>query len=115
MADETPEQEPEETLVPIEDEDVVDVDEVEEFYDEHELDHVAPVFTGSILSLIPAEPGWRALYRHAWEPEPELTRVVAWALVEEDGQRRVLGMVVDGGDPSRIVPAPEGGSPEAPA
>lgn len=69
-----------------------------------------------IVSLVPSEPGWRALYRadEDWE-EPELTRIVAWALVEDaDGDRRVVGMVVDAADQTQVVPAPDGGSPVSP-
>jgi hypothetical protein len=69
----------------------------------------------TILSLVPAEPGWRALYRGEYEEDGESARVVAWALVDEgDGDRRVVGLVVDPADPTRIVPAPEGISALAP-
>jgi hypothetical protein len=44
-----------------------------------------------------------------------LTRVVAWALVEEEnGTRAVIGMVIDPTDPTRIVAAPDGASVAAP-
>jgi hypothetical protein len=70
----------------------------------------------TILSLVPAEPGWRALYRGEYEDDGESARVVAWALVDEgDGDRQVVGLVVDPADPTRIVPAPEGVSALAPA
>lgn len=65
----------------------------------------------TILSLVPAETGWRALYSGEFPEDEEMTRVVAWALVEnEDGERRIEGYVVDPNDQSRIVPAPDGGS-----
>ena len=74
---------------------------------------IAPV-TGKIVSLIPAEQGWRAIYVDEDEAR-ELTRIVAWALVEEeDGTRAVIGMVVDSTDPTRIVAAPDGASEIAP-
>jgi hypothetical protein len=68
-----------------------------------------------IVSLVPAERGWRALYRGEYEEDAESARVVAWALVENDkGERRLVGMVIDPNDPTGVVPAPEGASPLAP-
>jgi hypothetical protein len=69
----------------------------------------------TIVSLVPAEAGWRALYRGEYEDDAESARVVAWALVENgDGERRVIGLVIDPADATRIVPAPEGASALAP-
>jgi hypothetical protein len=69
----------------------------------------------TIVSLIAAEPGWRALYRGEYDEDGESAHVVAWALVEdEDGARRIVGMVVDPNDPTQIVAAPEGASSIAP-
>jgi hypothetical protein len=68
-----------------------------------------------IVSLVPADAGWRALYRGEYEEDAESARVVAWALVEaEDGSRDLVGMVVAPDEPTRIVPAPEGASANAP-
>jgi len=71
-----------------------------------------------IISLVPAESGWRAIYIDSGEDgdeSRELTRIVAWALVEDDdGDRSVVGMVVDAMDPTQIVPAPDGASLGAP-
>ena len=68
-----------------------------------------------IVSLVPAVPGWQALYRGEYEEDAESARVVAWALVEdEDGGQRVVGMVVDPDDSTRIVFAPDGASAMAP-
>jgi hypothetical protein len=70
-----------------------------------------------IVSLVPAEPGWRAIYLDdvVGEESRELTRIVAWALVEdEDGEQEVIGLVVDATDPTRIVPAADGASLNAP-
>lgn len=68
----------------------------------------------SILSLVPAETGWRALYSGEFEEDAEMTRIIAWALVEgAEGERRIVGLVVDPSDPTRIVPAPEGVGPVA--
>jgi hypothetical protein len=75
---------------------------------------IAPV-SGKIVSLVPAEPGWRAIYLGEDDEDRELTRVVAWALVEEeDGAQAVVGMVIDWTDPTRIVAAPDGASENAP-
>lgn len=65
-----------------------------------------------IANIVAADSGWRAVYggESEWE-ERELSRVVAWALVDEpDGERSVVGLVVDPLDPTRIVPAAEGGA-----
>jgi hypothetical protein len=70
---------------------------------------------GRIVSLVPAEAGWRALYRGEYEEDAESARVVAWALVESaDGSQNLVGMVVAPDEPTRIVPAPEGASAVAP-
>lgn len=68
-----------------------------------------------ILSLVPAQPGWLALYRGEFEEDAESARVVAWALVESDeGARTIVGLVVDPNDPKAIIAAPDGASPLAP-
>jgi hypothetical protein len=71
-----------------------------------------------IIALVPAESGWRAIYTgdaEDGEESSELTRIVSWALVEdEDGDRRLVGMVVDAMDPTQIVPAPDGASLSSP-
>ena len=69
-----------------------------------------------IISLVSAESGWRAIYTDGEDEESrELTRIVAWALVEEsEGERTVVGMVVDATDPTQIVPAPDGASLDTP-
>ena len=70
---------------------------------------------GRIVSLVPAEPGWHALYRGEYEEDSESARVVAWALVESaDGDQDVVGMVVASDEPNRILPAREGASAIAP-
>lgn len=70
---------------------------------------------GTLLSLVPAETGWRALYSGEYEEDAESARIVAWALVEDaDGGRSVVGLVVDPTDPTRIVPAPDAASVVAP-
>jgi hypothetical protein len=68
-----------------------------------------------IVSLVPAEPGWQALYEGELEEDTESARVVAWALVEdEEGAQRVVGLVVDPAEPTRIVFASDGASELAP-
>ena len=61
----------------------------------------------SIVTIIPADAGWRAIYGgQGGGDESGLSRVVAWALVEgEGGERRVVGMVVDPQDRASIVTA----------
>lgn len=64
-----------------------------------------------ILSLAPAEPGWRAFYRGEYAEEAESARVVAWALVESDAsEHEVVGLVIAADEPTRIVPAADGAS-----
>jgi hypothetical protein len=60
---------------------------------------------GKIVTIIPADAGWRAIYGSQSGSE-ELSRIVAWALVEDDaGVRRVVGMVIDPQDRTNIVAA----------
>ena len=63
--------------------------------------------SGKIVSIISADSGWRAIYGGQGAGEDSgLSRVVAWALVEdESGDRSVVGMVVDPQDRTNIVPA----------
>jgi hypothetical protein len=73
------------------------------------------VVTERIVSLVPAEAGWRALYRGEYAEDGESARVVAWALVESaDGTQALVGLVVAADDPTKIVAAPEGASAIAP-
>jgi hypothetical protein len=60
-----------------------------------------------IVTIIPADAGWRAIYGgQGGGEESGLSRVVAWALVEDDGgDRRVVGMVIDPQNRSSIVTA----------
>ena len=69
----------------------------------------------TIVSVIPADSGWRAMYggQSAGE-ESGLSRVVAWALVEDgSGVRRVVGMVVDPQNRSNIITATSSESAQA--
>ncbi len=65
---------------------------------------------GEIHALVPAEAGWRAFYTGEYPEDAESVRVVAWALVDGDEGRELVGLVVAADDPTRIVPAPEGAS-----
>jgi hypothetical protein len=71
--------------------------------------------SATIHQLVPAETGWRAYYRGEFPEDRESARVVAWALVDaEGGGTEVVGLVVAGDEPDRIVQAPEGASAVAP-
>jgi hypothetical protein len=61
----------------------------------------------NILAIITADSGWRAIYGGgSVGDESGLSRVVAWALVEDDtGDRHVVGLVVDPQNRSSIVTA----------
>jgi hypothetical protein len=60
-----------------------------------------------IVTVIPADSGWRAIYGgQTGGEESGLSRIVAWALVEDDtGDRRVVGLVVDPQERTSIVTA----------
>ena len=59
-----------------------------------------------IVTIVPADAGWRAIYGGSGGEESGLSRVVAWALVEDDsGDRKVVGLVVDPQNRSNIVTA----------
>jgi hypothetical protein len=60
-----------------------------------------------IVTIVPADSGWRAIYGgQSGADESGLSRVVAWALVEDDaGERKVVGLVVDPQKRSSIVTA----------
>ena len=68
-----------------------------------------------IVTIIPADAGWRAIYGGQGSGEESgLSRLVAWALVEDDGGgRRVVGMVVDPQNRSNIVTATSSESAQA--
>jgi hypothetical protein len=69
----------------------------------------------TIVTIITADAGWRAIYgaQGAGE-ESGLSRIVAWALVEDEtGDRRVVGMVIDPQNRSSIVTATSSESAQA--
>ena len=69
----------------------------------------------TIVTIITADAGWRAMYGgQSGGEESGLSRVVAWALVEDgSGDRRVVGMVVDPQNRSSIVTATSSESAQA--
>lgn len=68
-----------------------------------------------IMNIIPADAGWRAIYGGQGSGEESgLSRVVAWALVEDDaGDRHVVGLVIDPQNRSNIVSATSSESTQA--
>jgi hypothetical protein len=65
-----------------------------------------------IVTIISADAGWRAVYGSASGSE-ELSRIIAWALVDDGGSRRVVGLVVDPQDRTNIVPATDSQASQA--
>ena len=61
----------------------------------------------TIVTIVPADAGWRAIYGgQASGEESGLSRIVAWALVEDaTGDRRVVGMVIDPQNRANIISA----------
>jgi hypothetical protein len=62
-----------------------------------------------IEQLVQAETGWKAVFK---EPDASetLSRILGWAVLsDEEGQ--LVGMIVDPGEPSRIIPAVGASSP----
>jgi hypothetical protein len=75
---------------------------------------LCPSMADRFVSLVPAEQGWRALYAGEFPEDEESSRVVAWAVLEdEEGAQELVGMVVDPNNPTQIVPAVEGVTPVA--
>ena len=63
-----------------------------------------------IEQLVPAEPGWKAVFK---EPDggESLSRILCWASIASEDEPELVGMIVDPGEPSRIVSAAEALSP----
>lgn len=65
-----------------------------------------------ITGIVPAEPGWRAIFGE--EPgETARSRIVGWGVLAEEDGERVVGLIVDPQHPARVVPATEAVSPDA--
>jgi len=60
-----------------------------------------------VRHLASAHPEWRAVF-----DDESLVRVAAWAVVVEGGEQRVVGIIVDPSDPSRLIAAPEAVTPD---
>ena len=62
-----------------------------------------------IDQLVPAEPGWKAVFN---EPDggESLSRILGWAALAGE-ELDLVGLIVDPGEPSRIVPATAAASP----
>lgn len=63
-----------------------------------------------IDQLVPAEPGWKAVFK---EPDggESLSRILGWAALGGQDEIELVGIIVDPGEPSRIVSAAEAKSP----
>jgi hypothetical protein len=57
------------------------------------------------VSLISAEPGWRALFADAEGEGTGRSRVIAWAAQEKEGVTRIVGVIADPNDPKSLVAA----------
>jgi hypothetical protein len=65
-----------------------------------------------ILQLVPAETGWRAVFK---EPDggESLSRILGWAVAAGEGEEtELVGLIVDPAAPSQIASAVEAVSPE---
>jgi hypothetical protein len=62
-----------------------------------------------VEQLVPAEPGWKAIFSEHDGGESQ-SRILGWAIV--DGGDGVAGVIVDPAAPSEVVLAPDAVSPE---
>jgi hypothetical protein len=63
-----------------------------------------PPIEGNV-SLISAEPGWRALFANADGASTGRSRLIGWAVQEKDGVTRIIGVIADPNDPKSLVAA----------
>ncbi len=63
-----------------------------------------------IDQLVTAEPGWKAVFK---EPDggESLSRILGWAALGGQDEVELVGVIVDPGEPSRIVSAAAATSP----
>jgi len=71
----------------------------------------ADALARTLIQIVPAEPGWRALFGLN-EDEFVRSRVVAWALTEASGAQEIVGLIVDPSLPTRIIPVSEAVDPD---
>jgi hypothetical protein len=57
------------------------------------------------LSLVPAESGWRAIFADSGGAGTGRSRVVAWAILDDEAGQRIVGIIADPSDPRRLVAA----------
>ena len=66
-----------------------------------------------IRQLVPAEPGWKAVFKEPDGGESQ-SRILAWAATDNgaaDDETGMVGLIVDPAAPSRIVRAPDAAPP----
>ena len=63
-----------------------------------------------IEQLVPAEAGWKAVFK---EPDggESLSRILFWAALDGEAESELVGVIVDPADPARIVSAATAVSP----
>ena len=63
-----------------------------------------------IEQLVPAEPGWKAVFK---EPDggESLSRILGWAALGDEDSSELVGIIVDPAEPSLIVSAADAVSP----
>jgi hypothetical protein len=63
-----------------------------------------------IAQLVPAEPGWKAVFK---EPDgsESLSRIVGWSVAGDGDDAEVVGVIVDPSEPGRIIAVTGAGSP----
>ena len=63
-----------------------------------------------IAQLVPAEPGWKAVFK---EPDgsESLSRIVGWSVTGDGDDAEVVGVIVDPNEPGRIIAVSGADSP----
>jgi hypothetical protein len=64
-----------------------------------------------IEQLVPAESGWKAVFKEADGGESQ-SRILGWGVAAGEDENELVGVIVDPAEPSRVVAAPEAVSPE---
>jgi len=63
-----------------------------------------------IEQLVPAEAGWKAVFKEPDETE-SVSRILGWAVTAEGGENAVVGVIIDPSSPAEIVSAVDAVSP----